>query len=320
MEAYEAPWWAPGRDWQTIAGSLLPKPSIAFRRERWRTPGNDDFIDVDWAGPEHAPRVLVLFHGVGGNSNAHYILRMGAAALETGCWRIAVPHFRGCSGEPNERARLYFSGDFQEIEWMLQRFRSRTGAALSAVGVSLGGNSLLKWLCERGDSARNLVGRAVAVSAQFDLLGSARALGGCCGRVYGQYFLECGGMRKKALAKFDAFGAEFSRLKVRRKRIEAARTLPQFDGAFVAPLHGFRNAKNYWRLCSTSADLGRIAVPTLLLNARNDRFYPENLLPPQNPPPSPWIQAEFTDSGGHAGFPGRNNWMGRRVLEFLSPA
>lgn len=318
MEEYTAPWWAPGRDVQTVIGEYLPKPPVAYRRERWRTP-DDDFVDVDWAGPEHAPRLLVFFHGLEGDSNAQYARRIGAAALQTGCWRIAVPHFRSCSGEPNERARLYFSGDFEEVEWILGRLRDRSDAALSALGVSLGANSLLKWLCERGATARALLDRAVAVSAQFDLRISALALRGPCGRLYARYFLECAGMRAKALAKFSSFREELERLEVDRSKVEQAATLADFDDALVAPLHGFGDAPTYWASCSTARDLANIAVPTLLINAQNDRFFPGRLLPRQEPPPSPWIQTDFPESGGHGGFPGRNNWLARRVLEFLSP-
>lgn len=317
MEAYKAPWWLPERQSQTLFNSLLPPAPIAFRRERWRTPQNDDFIDVDWAGPEHAPRLLVFFHGLEGNSGSHYVRRIGAAALETGCWRIAVPHFRSCSGWLNERARLYFSGDSDEIDWILERFRGRTDAAISALGVSLGGNSLLKWLCVRGASARQRLGRAVALSAQFALQHATRPLGAFFSHLYGWYFLDQAGMRQKAFAKLDAFPDELRGLGVRRERVATAATLPEFDDALVAPLHGFGDAQNYWRLCSTDSELGKIAVPTLLLNAWNDPFYPGELLPAA---PSSWIQTDFPESGGHAGFPGRKRWLARRVLEFLSPA
>lgn len=316
MEDYEAPWWLLGRHCQTLVSSVLPKPAVAWRRERWRTP-DGDFVDVDWAGPEHAPRLLVVFHGLEGSSDAHYARRIGAAALAAGAWRVTVPHFRSCSGEPNVLARLYYSGDSAEIGWMLERFRGRSDAALSALGVSLGGNSLLKWLCERGASARSLLGRAVAISAQFDLRRSALALGSPWDRIYGWLFLKWFGMRDKALAKFAAFNQELAALGVREERVKAAATLREFDDAFVAPLHHFGNAASYWQLCSTNADLGRIALPTLLLSARNDPFYPGGLLP--GAPPSPWIECDFPAEGGHGGFPGRNNWLGRRVLEFLSP-
>ncbi len=125
MGPYRAPGWLPGPHLQTIAGGLWPQPRIAYERERWISP-DGDFIDVNWAGPEHAPRLMVVFHGVGGNSHERYVRALAAKALATRCWRVAVPHFRGCSGQPNGKARSYFSGDHEEIDWLLERFSRRS--------------------------------------------------------------------------------------------------------------------------------------------------------------------------------------------------
>jgi predicted alpha/beta-fold hydrolase len=316
MEPYRAPGWLPGPHAQTIAGSLWPQPRIAYERERWSTP-DGDFIDVDWAGPEHAPRLIVVFHGVGGNSQECYVRALAAKALATYCWRVAVPHFRGCSGKPNDKPRSYFSGDHEEIDWLLERFARRSDNVYP-VGISLGGNSLLKWLCERGAQAKQVIQRAAVVSAQYDLAASGAKLEQGFNRVYGWWLiLKCDGLRRKALAKLDRFPDEHNRVGVQRYRVSAATTFPAFDDALVAPLHGFDKKTRYWAQCSTKAWLTQICVPTLLLHAENDPFYPVDALPAKEQLPE-CVSADFQTEGGHASFPGRRNWMARRVLDFLS--
>ena len=149
MSPYQAPWWLPGGHLQTIYGALAPAPRVAWRRERWDTP-DGDFIDLDWAGSSGP--LLALFHGLEGSTASHYARALAAGALERG-WRCVVPHFRGCSGEPNRKPRAYHSGDSEELDWILRRLEPDF-----AVGVSLGGNVLLKWLGEQGALAQ--IGRA----------------------------------------------------------------------------------------------------------------------------------------------------------------
>src|SRR5919206_314296 len=138
MNAYTAPWWLPGGHLQTIVASLLPPPRVALERQRWDTP-DGDFIDVDFAGEPGASRMLVLFHGLEGCSDSHYARAVAAHAASEG-WRVAIPHWRGCSGEPNRKPRAYHSGDTAEVDWLLRRFQG----PVDAIGISLGGNALLK--------------------------------------------------------------------------------------------------------------------------------------------------------------------------------
>src|SRR5438874_12075846 len=142
---YRAPWWLPGGHLQTLYGPLIGRSKPRWKRERWDTP-DGDFIDVDrLAGPADSP-LVVLFHGLEGGSSSHYA-RAFARELGQRGWRGAVPHFRGCSGEPNGLPRAYHSGDAEEIGWILRRLRGESpDAPLFAVGVSLGGNAFLKWL------------------------------------------------------------------------------------------------------------------------------------------------------------------------------
>jgi predicted alpha/beta-fold hydrolase len=301
----ESPWWLPGGHLQTIYASLRAPPRVKLARERWETP-DGDFIDVDFAGDAASARRLVLFHGLEGCSDSHYARGLAAHAAARG-WRIALPHFRGCSGEPNRKPRAYHSGDSDEIDWIVRRL----GAPLHAVGISLGGNTLLKWLGERGEAAAALVRRAAAVSAPIDLPAAARALDRGLNRLlYTRHFLAT--LKPKSLAKLERHPGLYDAAAVR-----AARSFREFDGLVTAPLHGFRDVEHYWSSSAAGPWLEHIRVPTLLLNARNDPFLPEQALLAAARKAAPCVLLEFPRNGGHVGF--RYPWLAQRLLEFLDP-
>jgi predicted alpha/beta-fold hydrolase len=311
---YAAPWWLPGGNLQTIYASLLASAGdLRFRRERWTTP-DGDFVDVDDVAGDAGAPLVVLFHGLEGSSRSHYALALMRALAHRG-WRGAVAHFRGCSGEPNRLPRAYHSGDSAEIDWMLRRFRSQAGGApLLAVGVSLGGNALLKWLGEQGGEACAVVAAAASVSAPLDLMAAGDALGRGFNLLYTRAFLAT--LRRKSTAKLAQYPGLYDREAVLR-----ARTLRAFDNVVTAPLHGFRNTDDYWRRSSSKPWLSRVRVRTLLVNARNDPFLPDHALPSSSEV-SAEVQCEFPDEGGHAGFvtgafPGHIDWPARRIISFF---
>ena len=312
MSPYEAPRWLPGGHLQTIAAALAPAPYIAWSRERWETP-DGDFIDLDWAGRDANPPgpLITLFHGLEGSSASRYARAIAAQALAQG-WRCVVPHFRGCSGELNRLPRAYHSGDSAEIAWILEALSGKT-ERLYGCGISLGGNALLKYLGEQGEKAAVL--KAVAISAPLDLAAAGRSLDrGLSREIYTRRFLKT--LKKKTFKKIEE-----KLISVDSSRLGNARTFWEFDDSVTAPLHGFLGADDYWARSSSGPWLGRIRVPTLVLNARNDPFMPESALDAvsnmlRDIPSS--VTLEFPRTGGHAGFPGRNRWLARRVLEFLS--
>jgi uncharacterized protein len=283
---------------------------VALRRERWDTP-DGDFIDVDFCGDPAAKSQAVLFHGLEGSSDSHYARAIAGEAVRRG-WRLALVHFRGCSGEPNRTRRAYHSGDSEEIDWVLRRL----GAPLHAVGVSLGGNALLKWLGERGAEAATLVRRAAAVSAPLDLAAAGEALDRGLNRfLYTRHFLST--LKPKSLAKLEAFPDLFEKEKVR-----AARTFREFDNLVTAPLHGFRDTDHYWAAAACAPYLAGIRVPTLVLNARNDPFLPEQDLVRSAQKAAACVVLEFPPTGGHAGFLGapfsrRSRWLAAHLFDFL---
>ena len=315
MSTYQAPWWLPGGHLQTIYAALAPAPRIAWHRERWETP-DGDFIDLDWAGRDANPAgpLIALFHGLEGSSASPYARAIAAQALAMG-WRCVVPHFRGCSGELNRLPRAYHSGDSAEIGWILRRLEARhaAGGVLYAVGISLGGNALLKLLGEQG-AAMNLQ-KAVAISAPLDLAAAGRSLdAGLSREIYTRIFLRT--LKKKTFAKLRQ-----KKISVDALRLKNARTFWEFDDTVTAPLHGFQGADDYWARSSSAPWLAKIRVPTLIINARNDPFMPESVLSSVSEQldkmPS-CVILEFPRGGGHAGFPGRDRWLAKRVLDFLS--
>ncbi|HSV70328.1 MAG TPA: alpha/beta fold hydrolase [Methylibium sp.] len=271
-----SPWWLPGGHAQTIWPALVAHPGAGpaprWRRERWSTP-DGDFIDIDFLeGAADGAPLLVLFHGLEGSSASHYVQAFARWAAETG-WGCAVPHFRGCSGELNLAPRAYHSGDFEEVGWILARLRARQGEPLVAAGVSLGGNALLRWAEEAGDSAASVARAVAAISSPLDLAAGGAALSrGFNRQVYTRMFLRS--MVPKALAKLAQHPGLFD-----RRRLLAARDLYEFDNVFTAPLHGFRDTDDYWDRASAKPHLARIRIPALVLNARNDPFVPAPSLP-----------------------------------------
>lgn len=311
--SYIAPWWLPGGNAQTLYAALLADagPVPAYRRTRWETP-DGDFVDIDWIDADESARLVVLFHGLEGDSSSHNA-RVLVHAFANAGWRVAVAHFRGCSGEPNRLARAYHSGDSAEIAWMLARFCAGECRPPVAVGISLGGNALLRFLGESGASACGVVSAAVSVSAPLDLMAAGEALGKGFARVYSAAFLRT--LKRKSAEKASRYPDAFDLETMRR-----ARSLREFDNVVTAPLHGYRDTDDYWTRASAKPVLGSIEVPTLLLNARNDPFLPGDALPGMHQV-SPRVECEFPVTGGHVGFisgrfPGSFAWFSKRIIAF----
>jgi uncharacterized protein len=309
-----APWWLPGGHLQTLYSALLaPRPKVNFQREIWDTP-DGDILAVDQVfGPETAP-LVVLFHGLEGGARSHYACSLMAAVAARG-WRGLLPHFRGCGGVPNRLPRAYHSGDTAEIEWLLQRAKMRSnGAPVFAVGVSLGGNALLKWAGDRGAEARAIVSAIVAVSVPYELTATGDHLARGLNRIYTWNFLRT--LKTNARAKLKQFPGLFD-----LAALEQAKNMREFDDAVTAPLHGFKNVDDYWTRASSKPALHGIRVPTRLIHARNDPFTPQRILPNANEV-SAQVSFEYSATGGHVGFatggfPGNLNYLPTRIFNFI---
>jgi predicted alpha/beta-fold hydrolase len=312
LKPYVAPSWLPGGHLQTIWPALSSRhleTPLQYKRTRWATP-DQDFIDVDRLDGlimdrEKQP-LMVLFHGLEGSSYSHYARAFADHARHMG-WDYAVPHFRGCSGEINLAPRAYHSGDYAEIDWILRHLRAEHSGPIVAVGVSLGGNALLRWAQEAGSCAAQLVSAVAAISAPVDLAAGGWALGRGFNRLaYTRMFLQT--MKPKALLKLKQYPRLFD-----PQALADARDLYDFDNVFTAPLHGFKSTEDYWARASAKPHLQAIRIPTLLLNALNDPFVPSWSLPKLQEikhPVTLWQPAQ----GGHVGFPLRTGSAGAAYL------
>ncbi|HET8761623.1 MAG TPA: hydrolase [Nitrospiria bacterium] len=297
-EAFQPPWWLRNRHaqtiWRRVAGST---PRVDYRRERVDTP-DGDFIDLDWLDGPTSDRdtpLLVVLHGLEGSSRAKYVLGLLSIASASG-WNGVAVNFRSCSGELNRLARFYHSGETEDLNWVISLLIARSPhRPLAIVGYSLGGNVLLKWLGERGDTTPEPVRAAVAVSVPYDLGVAAHRVDHGFGRVYGQVFLRT--LKTKALAKAERFPGLVDEGRVRRLSRFAA-----FDEHVTAPIHGFAGARDYWTRSSCVPWLDRICRPTLMISAADDPFLPSAYWPREAVARSSWLETAFSERGGHVGF------------------
>lgn len=293
---------------------------MAVRVERRETP-DGDFLEiarlVGTAGPR-APRLLLL-HGLEGGMHSHYARAMFREASQRG-WAADLLLFRSCGTEPNRLPRSYHSGETTDPLWIIEQLvHEFPQAPLGLMGVSLGGNVLCKLLGEQSTRLPAQVVGAVAMSVPFDLARASRHLGRGFGAIYEKFFLKS--LIPKALSKIDRH-PELAPL----RHVAAARTLWAFDDAFTAPLHGYRDAADYYARASALPFLANIRLPTLLLNAEDDPFLPADVLTEVREAVrhNEHVKIEFPARGGHVGFTaGRRPWnpwyYGEwRAAEFLA--
>ena len=321
--ACQTPWWLPGGNLQTIYAAKVARyfknVPTEWSRERWSTP-DADFIDVDWLETPNAVNeapLLVLFHGLEGSSKSHYAQAFATEIKQRG-WRLALPHFRGCSGELNLAPRAYHSGDHEEIAWILARFREKHQGVMFAVGISLGGNALMRWAGEHGQAAAAVIDGIASICSPVDLTASGHAIdSGFNKHVYARMFLAS--MKPHALQKLNQFPGLFD-----AHALMCVDTLYGFDNVFTAPLHGFTDTNDYWQRASAKPGLASVRVSALVVNARNDPFIPEASLP-RKEDVSDWVHLWQPATGGHVGFvtgafPGHLNEMPGSVMEWLKQA
>ena len=306
---------------RTLWGKFMrPRVPLPTRTERWVTE-DDDFLDLHRLdAPAGAPRLLIL-HGLEGTVRSHYAGGLLQEARRRG-WAADLLIFRSCGDEPNRALRFYHSGETSDLDAVVRRLIAEDATRpLLMAGVSLGGNVLLKWLGEQGARAPEQLRAAAAVSVPFDLARGSRFLDRGFSRFYQAHFLRS--LRRKAIGKSALYPRS-----IRPEVVRGARTLYEFDDLVTAPVHGFRDADDYYTRSSSLHFLSRVRKPTLLLSAHDDPFLPSEVLDEvralanQNPS----LHLEFVQRGGHVGFisgtvPWRPFYYAEwRVAEFLSAA
>ncbi len=312
---FKPAWWLSNPHLQTLWSTLFRKGAKNLKLKRERIELKDgDFIDLDWTEQKNCPLVLIL-HGFEGSVKSPYAQGMLSAIHQRG-WCGVFMHFRGCSGEVNRHARTYHSGDTDDLAFIIEIIQSRANnQPIAAIGFSLGGNVLLKWLGETGAHSNPLCA-AVAVSVPFDLHKTAERIQQGFSRVYQEHFMRsvCKKIREKNLKKPMPIDVSV---------LDNLHSLREFDDKITAPLHGFKNADDYYQQASSRQFLKKIAVPTLLLQAKDDPFMMSDTIPEASEL-SPLVRLELSDEGGHVGFisgsvPWRAEyWLEKRVPEFLT--
>ena len=294
---FKAAWWLPGGHLQTLWGKFVRRrPRLNVERRRIETPDGDFLELLRIPAQLDAPRLLIL-HGLEGTERSHYVGGMLAEAARRG-WGADVLLFRSCGSELNRQPRFYHSGETEDLAFVLELLLSEfPRSAFSVVGFSLGGNVLLKWLGDGGGDVPARVCAAAAVSVPFDLSRSADRIGSGVSRVYERHFLRS--LIGKARAKKQRFPEHLA-----FGRIDGAVTLRGFDDAVTAPLHGFRDAEDYYTRSSSIGYLHGIRLPTLLLGAVDDPFLPGSVLTEVAgiARKNESLTVEFPPNGGHVGF------------------
>jgi hypothetical protein len=312
---FKPAWWLPGAHLQTLFPYVFRKHRVApLHRERVELP-DGDFIDIDWGPACDGPLVLLL-HGLEGSIRSHYAGGLMSSLGARG-FQVALMNFRGCSGEPNRLPRSYHSGETGDVDTLVRLLHARSPhRRLLAVGVSLGGNVLLKWLGENPQQA--LVDRAVAVSVPFELDKAAARLQSGMSRLYQAYLLRK--LRRSTRAK-----AGLMSMPIALERLDALKTFRAFDDQVTAPLHGFAGVDDYYRRSSSRQFLKYICTPTFILHALDDPFMTPDCVPGRDEL-GPGVTLELSRSGGHVGFitgkwPWRvRYWVDERVAELLTEA
>jgi predicted alpha/beta-fold hydrolase len=306
-----AAWWLPGAHLQTVWARLSrSRTLVTFQREVLTTDDDDDLALDHLPGPAGSPRVLLL-HGLEGS--AHSLHTQGLAHLVARAgWSGTVINFRSCARDPhrlrrrlrNRRPRLYHAGEIGDLDFVIRVLRAREPTTLLyAIGFSLGGNVLLRWLGEAGGAS--VIRAAATISAPYDLAAAAAFLERPVGRFYGARFMNR--LRAKALDLLMRFPRETAHLNA--ERIRTLRTLREFDQHVTAPLHGFPSTEDYYVTASSLRYLARITVPTLCISSTDDPFFPAEAVERAREASSSEVTFAVPTWGGHTGFvAGRWPW------------
>lgn len=312
--SFKPAWWLKNRHLQTIWPVLLKKriKNLPLIRERVELP-DGDFIDLDWLGKDENGPLVLMLHGFEGSIESHYAKSMLAKMRQEG-WRTVFMHFRGLSGEHNRLAKGYHSGETSDLAFVVNLLRSRERhLQLVAIGYSLGGNVLLKWLGETGTA--NPLKAAVAISVPFELHKAAASVKKGFSRFYQWYLLKC--LKNRLQNKYAIVPSP-----VNPAVIGIARSIDQFDHLFTVPLYGFKDVLDYYHSSSSRQYLSTIKVPTLIVHAKDDPLMSQDVIP-MDRELSEYVRLELSENGGHVGFiEGKfpwspKYWLEKRVPEFF---
>ncbi len=303
-DSFSPSWWAYNGHIQTIAFSFGKVLEVPVLGREIKTP-DDDFLEIDVVDLQNENPVVALFHGLEGSSQRVYIRNLMYHLEKAGFSSVAL-NFRGCGSKLNHQKRFYHSGETADyatlFEWINNQFPKNP---LLAVGFSLGGNALIKYLAEYASSTN--VQKAVAVSPPYDLKAGSLNLEKSFNRIYSYRFLRT--LKEKLELKRATYPdlPSFS-----------GSTIYQFDDQVTAPVHGFRDAEDYYESCSSSGFLNHVKTPLLLIHSHEDPLCPLQFAPFDQIEKNTFIKTLFTNKGGHVGFVGNpKNWLNQTIINWL---
>ncbi|OQK16347.1 alpha/beta hydrolase [Methyloprofundus sedimenti] len=321
QSTFKPAWWLNNAHLQTLYPALFRKlPNSLLKRERLIT-ADDDFIDIDFCGEGDQPLVILL-HGLTGSSQSIYIKGLQQALLAQGL-RSAALNFRGCSGEYNHSSRCYHSGETGDIDFLYRTLRAREpDLPMAAVGFSLGGNVLLKWLGEQGSGVQLFA--ATAVSVPLVLSACASKLDSGFSKLYRASLLrelkEYVHLKQQHLESLGK--TEEAKILRQVGDLDKITSFWQYDDRVIAKLYDFANVEDYYQRSSSRQFLQSIRIPTLLIQAQDDPFMTPAVIPDITELSS-CVFLETTPAGGHVGFISGHNpfrpeyWLEQRIPEFL---
>lgn len=297
---------------ETIIPALFRNVQVVYKRERL-TLADEDFMDLDWQ-KQGSNKVLVLFHGLEGSSQSQYIKGFSKFFYSKGYDTCAV-NFRSCSGEMNKLLRSYNSGVSDDIAEVLNHVsKNNLYEEMYLCGFSLGGNALLKFLGEQSSNLPAFIKKAAAFSVPIDLAASSKVLAGFANKMYMQRFLNSlnAKMKQKSLMFPGSIDV---------KGIEKIKTFDEWDSKFTAPIHGYKDSADYYAKCNALQFLTKIAIPIILVNAKNDPFLSASCFAYEEARENPNFYFEAPRYGGHVGFsisvPNGLYWSEIKCLDFF---
>mgnify|MGYP000857340403 FL=1 len=311
--SYRSPWLFRNGHVQTIYPNLCRRaPEVEYARTRITTP-DDDFLDLDRVSIG-SDRAAIVLHGLEGSSSRPYIRGMARALSRSG-WDVLAWNFRGCSGEPNRNLRFYHMGDTEDIHTVIRHaLTTYTYGTMVLVGFSMGGNVILKYLAEKGESLVPAVRAAATFSVPCDLPAAAARMDRPSNALYTMRFLVMLGDKIREKAR------RFPEL-IDDRAISRMRTFREFDEVYTAPIHGFASAEDYWARSASKPLLHAIPIPTLLVNAFDDPFLTPSCFPYDEARANSHFYLEVPPNGGHVGFVSLNHegryWSETRAVQFL---
>ena len=308
------------RHLQTLYAPLFRKQPIPKVEEERFNLSDGDFVDCYWYKHkpiDHRP-IVTLFHGLAGSFSSPYIQGV-MRSLDKRGFASVLMHFRGCSGKENLLPRAYHSGDTADARaWIKHLNNNYPNASLHAVGYSIGGNMLLKFLGE--DAENSLLKSAVSVSAPMDLDITAKAINRGFSKLYQAHLLKS--LKLTLIDKYAKFDME-TLINISTEDVKNIKTIEEFDEKYTAPINGFLSAKDYYTKCSAKQFLKNIKIPTLIIHALDDPFMTKEILPTQDDEVSKSVKIELSKHGGHVGFVGGkcsnpSYWLEKRIADYFS--